>query len=300
MTVLATVLLLALSRAEIIERFKAPVLTQADGLVKVFATCSPDVRREFQSPVARFAGETITVLAHAENRRLTRAESPSVVIHLGDVRTNDVSVVTRISTNGSHVVTRLYLTSPAHTDLSRLRLELVRAYARTFWRRELSIDEAHEAFLQTNPDYRVQKSRERLTAWLDRAEGATDEEGLHLLYRVMRPGDLSRVEARVFASRLRLYPRLQAFPFAGRFHELDFREAITVAKLDPFVRLAAREKANELPIFGGGRGLGLSDVTDAYRLFLVALADGRLSDSKLADLLDAADVKFNVVYEESK
>ena len=35
MTVLAIAALLAISRAELIERFKAPVITQADGLVKV-------------------------------------------------------------------------------------------------------------------------------------------------------------------------------------------------------------------------------------------------------------------------
>ena len=39
MTVLAAFALLALSRAELIERFKAPVLTQADVMVSVYANC---------------------------------------------------------------------------------------------------------------------------------------------------------------------------------------------------------------------------------------------------------------------
>ena len=62
MLVLTTALLLALSRAEIIERFKAPVVTQSDGLVKVYANCPEDMRREFQTPIARFAADTVQML----------------------------------------------------------------------------------------------------------------------------------------------------------------------------------------------------------------------------------------------
>ena len=59
---LLSLALLALTRAEIIERFKAPVVTQADGLVRVFADCPEDMRREFQSPIARFAADTVQTL----------------------------------------------------------------------------------------------------------------------------------------------------------------------------------------------------------------------------------------------
>ena len=51
--------MLALTRAEIVQRMRAPVVTQAEGLVRVFANCPEDMRREFQSPVARFAAETV-------------------------------------------------------------------------------------------------------------------------------------------------------------------------------------------------------------------------------------------------
>ncbi len=300
MTLVATVLLLAISRTEMIERFKAPVLTQGDGLVKIYATCSVDIRREYQAPVARFAGETVTALAHAEKRRLTHVESPSIIIHLGDVRTNDASVVSRVATNDARVVTRIYLPSPAHADLNALRVEIVRAYARAVQKRELSADEARETFLMTSPDYRVAKTREKLATWLDRMEGASDAEGTRLLYRVIRPGSLSRIEARVFASRLRLYPRTFARPFLGCFHELDFHAAIKAAPLDPFVRVAARKKADELPVFGGGRGEGLQVATNIYRLFLMALASGEVADGALKDLLEAADLKFNEIYEKTK
>jgi hypothetical protein len=300
MLFIASVLLLAISRAEMIERFKAPVLTQGDGLVKIYATCAVDVRREYQAPVARFAGETVTALAHAEKRRLSHAESPSIIIHLGDVRTNDASVVSRVTTNDARVVTRLYLPSPAHTNLDALRIEIVRAYARALQNRELSADEARETFLMTSPDYRVIKSREKLATWLDRMEGATDAEGTKLLYRVMRPGTLSRIEARVFASRLRLYPSTFARPFLGSLHELDFRAAIDAAPFDPSVRVAARKKADELPVFGGGRGLDLQVAAEAYRFFLLALAKGEASNDALKDLLEVADLKLNKIYEETK
>ena len=106
--------------------------------------------------------------------------------------------------------------------------------------------------------------------------------------------------SRVFASRLRLYPSTYARPFLGRFHELDFRAAIDASPLDPSVRVAARKKADELAIFGGGRGANLQAATNTYRLFLLALASGEVSDDTLKDLLEAADLKFNEIYEETK
>ena len=296
MALLATVLLLALSRAELVERFKAPVLTQAEGLVKVYANCSVDVRREYQAPVARFAGETVTALARAAQRPLVRVTRPSLVLHLGDVRTNRTDVLVRVATNGGHVVTRLFLPNPAQTDLGALRTEIVRAYFRAAARRELSPAEAREAYRQTDPGYRLSGERQRLADWLDRADG-DDDEGFRRLYRVSRPGRLSRIEARVFASRLWLYPGTFDRPFCGRFESLAFREAIACAKRDPFVRLAALDKANELPVFGGGRGEGLQAAATAYRAFLLALAGGTTSEDALKDLLEAAETKLNVAYE---
>lgn len=296
MGVLATVLLLALSRAELIERFKSPVLTQAEGLVKVYANCAVDVRREYQAPVARFAGETVTALARAAQRPLVRVTRPSLVLHLGDVRTNRTDVLVRVATNGGHVVTRLFLPNPAQTDLGALRTEIVRAYFRAAARRELSPAEAREAYRQTDPDYRLSGERQRLADWLDRADG-DDDEGFRRLYRVSRPGRLSRIEARVFASRLWLYPRTFDRPFLGRFDALSFREAIACAKGDPFVRVAALDKANELPVFGGGRGEGLQATATAYRAFLLELARGAASEDALKDLLEAAETRLAVAYE---
>lgn len=299
MGTLATAFLLlasALSRAERIARFKAPVLTQAEGLVKVYASCAPDVRREFQSPVARFAGETVTALAAASRRRLERVREPAIALHLGDVRTNDARVVVRVATNGTRVLTRVFLPNPAVADVTSLRTEVARAYFRAVEGREVPPDAALEAFRLTDPDYRVERERRRLADWLLKAEGP-DDEGFRLLTHVFRPGTLSAIEARVFASRLFLYPSTQDRKFLGRFDSLDFRSAIDAAKRDPFVRLAAADKANLMPVFGGGRGEALAAAAAAYRAFLLALAGGQASEDELRDALESAETKLNVAIE---
>lgn len=294
MTVLATALLLAISRAEMVARFKAPVLSQADGNVKVYAACAEDVRREYQAPVARFAGETFTALAGAARRPLGRAASPALAIHLGDVRTNRADVIVRVATNGESVVTGIFLPNPATADLEALRAEVARAYFRFAERRETTPADALEAWRMTDRDYRVASDLRRLEGWLDRAEG-DDADGLSLLWRVFRPGTLSKVEARVFASRLWLYPPTFDRPFLGRFASLSFREAIACAS-DPAVRIAARRKADEVVVFGGGRGVALRDAAKAYRAFLLALAEGGRAEGELRDLLEAADVAFNAAF----
>ena len=45
MTLCAAIFAAALTRAEIIERFKAPVATRVDGLVEVFADCPTEIGR---------------------------------------------------------------------------------------------------------------------------------------------------------------------------------------------------------------------------------------------------------------
>lgn len=294
MTVLATALLLALSRAEIVARFKSPVLSRADGNVKVYAACPEDVRREYQAPVARFAGDTFDALSRAARRPLRRAASPALVVHLGDVRTNRADVIVRVATNGASVVTRLFLPNPATADLETFRAEVARAYFRSAEGRETTAADALEAWRMTDPDYRVARELRRLEGWLDRAEG-DPYDGFAMLWRVFRPGTLSEVEARVFASRLRLYPPTFDRPFLGRFASLSFREAIPFAA-DPAVRLAARRKADEMPVVGGGRGVAMRDAAMAYRAFLLALAEGGRSEDALRDLLEAADVAFNVAF----
>ena len=45
LTLIATILLAALTKAEIIDRFRAAPVTQLDGLVQVYGDCPADMRR---------------------------------------------------------------------------------------------------------------------------------------------------------------------------------------------------------------------------------------------------------------
>lgn len=296
----ASFLLLALTRAEIIERFKAPVVTQADGLVQVFADCPEDIRREFQMPIGSFAAETVKTLYRGLGRKSERFAKPGIVIHVGDVRTNVTTVVARASTNDSRIVSRIYVMSPAFADLYRLRLEVIKGFYRAVERRELSDEAAVVAYRQADPALRVADLRARLEDWLHGAGGVTnDEEGLRLMRKVIEPGKASRRDVLTFASRLYLYPPLNDQRFLGRYSCLSFQEALKLATKDPFVRLSARRKSDEMPVFGGGRGEFLTAAADAYRLFLLEFAGGEKSEEDLRSLLDDADVKLNVAFEKA-
>jgi hypothetical protein len=114
--------------------------------------------------------------------------------------------------------------------------------------------------------------------------------------RILKPGEATRRDVLVFASRLFLYPAAIDHRFCGRYDSLSFKEAAAFAKEDPAIRLAARRKADEIVVFGGGRGEDLGAAAAAYRGFLLALA-GAEDDGRLEELLEAADVKLNVAFE---
>ena len=255
---LAGLVLMALTRAEIIERFRSPVVTQADGLVKVYADCPEDMRREFQSPIARFAADTVQTLYQGLAKKPVRFGKPGIVISVGDVRTNLADVVTSVTTNDGRVVTRLKVKAPGYADLYRLRLEVIRGFYRAVEGRELSEDEAVAAY---------------------------------------RQGKASRRDVLIFASRLYLYPPQRDVRLAGKYESLSFREAAKFGRIDPLTRLVAYQKANDLPVLGGGRGEELSAAAMAYRTFLLELAAAKKSEEELLDLLEAADTKLNVAYE---
>ena len=302
--VLASALLMALSRAELIARLKAPVLTQCEGLVKVYADCSEDMRREYQMPIASFASETVKTLYRGEpGGRMRRFQQAGIVIHVGDVRTNDTRVIARVSTNGTQIVSRLYLPAPGFSDLHRFRLELVKAFARSVRGEDLGDGGAVDVYRAADPRFRIEDERAELEGWLTGGEvrhGRRDAEHyLALMRKIIEPGVASRRDVLVFASRLFLYPPRYDRPFLGRLRSLSFRQAAKYAVLDPLVRAVARQKASEVVIFGGGRGEKLLAAAAAYSEFLMELSKGDLKEGEMLALLDDADVKLNVAYEEA-
>lgn len=301
MTLLATILLLALTRAEIIERMKAPVITQCNGFVQVFADCPEDMRREYQMPIASFAADTVNRLRQSGARQTNRYARAGIIIHVGDVRTNLAAVVTRAVTNASGVVNRIYVPSPGYADVGRLRLEVVKAFLRTTAGIEADDAAATAAYRKADPRFRILDERARLDRWLHEAPATSspedDEDHLALMRRVLEPGVASRTDVQIFASRLFLYPQEFDRRFCGRFDCLSFREAVRCVKADPFVRLAAYRKAGMVIITGGGRGDLLSEASKLYFEFLMELARAEKTEDELLDMLEAADVKLNLALE---
>lgn len=296
---MATVLVMALTRAEILERFRAPVVTQADGLVQVYADCPEDLRREYQSPIASFAAETVKTLYQGQAKKPVRFDRAGILIHIGDVRTNVTEVTSQAFTNDNRVVTRIRVKAPGYADLYRLRLEIVRAFFRSTEKREVTEAEAIAAYRKGDPVLRIFDERMKLEDWLAGRGTRDDEEGIRLMRRVFEPGKSSPRDILIFASRLYLYPPQYDIRFLGRFDRLSFREAVRFGRRDPVVRLVAYRKALELPVLGGGRSPELTAAANAYQAFLFELAKGERDEKGLKRLLDTADEQLNVAYEKS-
>lgn len=300
MLILTTALLLALTRAELIERFKAPVITQADGLVRVYADCPEDMRREYQQPIARFAAETVKTLYRGLARKPERFTKAGIVIHVGDVRTNLTTVTSRVVTNDTLVVSRIDVKAPGSADLYRFRLEIVRAFFRSVEKREVSEEEAVAAYRKGDPVLRIADERMRLEDWLAGRKTMDDDAGLKLMTRVFEPGKSSPRDILIFASRLYLYPPQYDLRFLGKFDRLSFAEALRFGRIDPLVRFMAYRKALELPVLGGGKSPELKSAADAYQAFLFAFARGETSEKGLKALLDEADERLNVAFEKAR
>lgn len=294
MTFIASILLFALTRAEIIERMRAPVVTQADGLVQVFASCPEDMRREYQMPIASFASDTVGNLYRSLSMRPKRFSRAPIVIHVGSVRTNLPEVVSSVSDGR----TRIYVKAPGYADIGRLRTEIVKAFFRAVKGEEVDDAAAVRAFRRAFPELRIADERAGLERWI-RGEGGDDEHNLRLMRKILKPGEATRRDVLVFASRLFLYPPTFDRKFCGCHDSLSFKDAAALCREDPAIRIAARRKADEVVVFGGGRGEAMSAAAAAYREFLLALVRAEEAE-KLEELLDAADVRLNVAFEDAK
>lgn len=296
MTVVAAILLAALSRAEIIERFRSPVLRQVDGLVEVHADCSRELRREHQTPVADFVSTVCRRLASAETKALGHFAVPAIVVHICGGVTNDTNVVVRVDRSAATPSTHLYLRSPAHADQGRLRTETVKAFYRAVKGEELDDEAALKALRSAIPELRIADEYADLAAWRSGDVGARElERYLKLMRSVLDPGRAHSEDVATFASRLYLYPPQFDLKFAGSYHECSFREAIALAAKDPCVRYAAFLKRNQLLLYGGGRGAEMFAAAQAYADFLMELARYRKSPAELEDLLDEADAQLKGV-----
>lgn len=302
MSVCALLLAASLTRAEIIERFKAPPLTKVSGLVQVVANCPSDMRREYQGPVASFAADICNRLYVARREQPKAFQEPGIVIWLGAGRTNDTRILVREGVRDSgRKYTRLTLPAPGTTDIEALRLEIARAFVRAVADEDLS-DEAVVALLRdSDPVSRADHQYDQIERWLrgDPVEG-DDEEMLRLYRSVLQPGVARPSDVLRFASRLMLYPESFDRPFCGRYRCCTPAEAIRFAAEDPRLRLVAYLKSPQLVLYGGGRGEELAAAAEAYAQLMLAIARGTESQEDLMKMLEEADVKLNVAMEEAR
>lgn len=302
--------MLALTRAEIIERFKAPPITKVNGLVQVFADCPQDMRREFQMPVVDFASDICRKLEAKEGMKEPRFAEPGIIVYIGEERTNRADVVVRTQKRASgDEFTRIYLPAPGFSDVDRFRLEVAKAFYRYAQGRELDDSAARDAIIASDPVLKIRDEYARLAEW-QRGAGPNgifrggdadeiDEEYLKLARSIIQPGYASRGDVLRFASRLRLYPTTFNAPIAGRYRDCSFSDAIDLVSIDPRIRLFAYDKAPLIVAYGGGRSEELSAAAVAYSEFLIALMRQEKTKEELHEQLDAADALLNIALEKA-
>ena len=297
-TVLAAILAASLSRAEMVERLKAPVLTSVDGLVQVYANCPRDMREEYQQPVSKFASSLCDRLYSSFAERRRHFQHPGMLIFVGDVRTNIADVVSVPFEREGAKATRIYIPAPGHADLDQLRNAVVRAFFRAVRGEELDDAGVRKALLRAYPDVLADYRYEEMARWANGEKvDSDDEEMLKLCRSVLVPGEARPADILRFASRLYLYPAFYGTPFCGKCHCCDFRMAVDLAAKDPSVRIAALGKIQEVAAYGGGRGDKMLAASKAYSDFLLELARFDKPREKLLDMLDDADTKLNVAME---
>ena len=301
MLVAAAVLAAALSRAEIIERFRAVPITKVQGLVQVVADCPVDMRAEFQGPVAGFAADVCNKLYVALREHPVRFEEPGIIVVVGDVRTNATDVIVRrtVRDNGSRL-TRIFLPAPAHADVDAFRTEVARAFFLAVKGREIGRAAAGRAIRDADPKLKADYGYSQVEKWLagEKTDG-DDEDMLKICRSVMEPGAARPWDVLHFASRLFLYPESYDSPFCGLYPSCTFQEAVDIAATDPRVRFFAMVKASQVAAFGAGRSEALVDAARAYSEALIELGRGKLPKDELHALFDAADVKLNVALEDA-
>jgi hypothetical protein len=295
------ILAAALSRAEIIERFRAAPITGAQGLVQVVAECPADMRKEFQGPVAGMAIDMCTKLYASLRMKPSRFERPGITVVLGDVRTNLTDVVTRrVSRADGTKATRILLPAPGYADLDEFRLEVARAFFLSVKGEDIGRDEARMAIIATDPRLKADYAHAQIENWLaGRPVDGDDEAMLKMCRSVVMPGTAHPSDVLRFASRLFLYPEAYDRPFCGRYRSCSFHDAVDLAEADPRIRFFALVKAPQVAAFGAGRSEPLIEAAKLYSDALVELGRGKLPKERLHAMFDEADAKLNVALEDA-
>lgn len=296
-----TVLAATISRADLVERFRAYPVVKCEGLVEVSGMCPADIRREYQLPVAANASDILKDLYLAFNLKTRKFNRPAIVVYLGsDVSSNRaVRASQSVRVDGTRY-TSVHLPSPGYSDMAAFRREITRGFLRAVMGKEADDADVERALRMTDPKLRLDDEYAEIKAWREKgvyAKGRTDEDYLKLMRRIKNPGYAREEEVLDFSSRLMLYPRQFAMPFAGKYMACTFRDAVELAAVDPNVRLSAWLKSSEIRIFGAGRGDRFTAMVESYSDFLRELAVYGKKKEELVMMLEAADEKLRKVLE---
>ena len=303
MLLACAILFATLSRAELIERFRAPRIVQVDGLVQVRAECNAAMRREYQLPIAGFAADVCRRLYRAENLREKHFEQPGVVIVIGDVVTNLTNVVSRTEKreDGAKYV-KILLPAPGYADRDALSAAVARGYFLAVHDLALDDEAARKRLRETVPELKLEDDYRALEEWYagKRGKDDDDEKYLKLQRSILQPGVATKHDVEIFASRQFLYPAYFDSPFCGKYECLSYRDAIESAAEDPAIRIAAHLKVQEAVLFSGGRGERMSAAGLAYAAFLNDLAGGVKSAAELNVELDVCETLLKGVLNENE
>jgi hypothetical protein len=300
---LAAVILffVTLSRADWIERLKAPSVIKNEGLIEVSGFCDPQVRSEFQLPVAANASRICDELCDELKIKPVKYKKSRIFIVLGDnLTTNNEVSVSYSKLDSGEIYAKIRLPSPGYADIEKFSREVSRAFFTAINNRTISDSELEVLLRNANPALRLDDDYKALDDWSKKGiyrKGWTDEDYLKLLRKVKKPGSYRKEDVLVFSSRLYLYPEHFAEPFCGTYFLCTFKDAIKYAKIDINVRKAALAKSSELLVFGSGRGDKFAKMAKSYSNFLLALASGKASESVLEEILKIADRQLNEVME---
>lgn len=293
------ILFAALTRAEIIDRFRAPPIVQVDGLVQVRAECNAEMRRQFQLPIASFAAEICRKLYAADQLKERHFVSPGIAIVIGDVITNLSVVVTRPETyDDGTKYTKILIPSPGSVDQREFGLAVVKGYCRAIHALDLDDAAALTKIRSAYPELKLEDDYRSLQEWYDGKRGKEDDEKFLKLQRaVLQPGVATKHDVEIYASRLFFYPPTFDDKFCGKFDCVSFREAIPLAKIDPRLRMSAYRKIQEVMLFASGRGEKMSAAGVAYAAFLNELYKYEKTEAELTALLDVAEIVLKGVLE---
>jgi hypothetical protein len=289
------ILFFALTRSEIIERLKAHPITKVEGLVQVYADCPADMRKEYHLPIAEFISNICRKHYSHSGVKTKRFELPGIIVHIGDVRTNNSAVVSkRTERDDKSRYTRIYIPAPGFANLEKLRNETVKAFYYAVSGEELDSAGAESKVKMADPYLRAMHVHDELERWRRGEAGDDDEKFLKMSRTVLVPGVSLPKDIVAFSNRLYLYPATYAAPFDGERRSVSFHEAIALSETDATIRQSALTKSSEIMVFGGGRSRELSAAATAYSVFLMELASGKKSVSELEALLAGADVLLDV------